>query len=116
MNKFWFPLALVALVSLPEGYAVAQPIAVVNLQPILAGMATPVVLKVDGSAAKCSYMGHVVEVASGTPDARWLIKAEQRTCLKSKAGDLTISSVQALVPLDTLPVKRNSSLRLYLRD
>lgn len=116
MSNYCYRIVLAAFLGLPATYAAADPVIVRNLQGIEAGMASPVVLKVEGSDANCTFMGHLVHLAPGTPDEKWVIKAEQRTCLKSKAGNLTISRVQALVPLNALPIKRNSALSLYMRD
>lgn len=110
-------LILAVMLLLPESHAFAQAsIQVTNLQAITAGMTRPVVLKVVGSPAACTYLGRLVQVRPKDPNSPWVIKAEQRSCLKSKGGDLTIIEVQALVPLPTLPVKQNSELNLFVRD
>lgn len=79
-------------------------------------MTRPIVLKVVGSSAACSFLGRLVQTKPQDPDSAWVLKADQQSCLKSKRGDLSIKNVQALVPLEALPVKPYSQLTLYTRE
>lgn len=95
--------------------AVGATVLVQNLQPITEGMKQPIVLKVTGSDAGCSYLAQLVRRVQSDPTS-WILKSERRSCMKTSGGDLVIMDVQALVPLDKLPIPRNSELTLYQRD
>lgn len=111
----WGQVALAAMIALP-GYATAQTLEVQNLQPITSGMNRIIVLKVVGSASACTYMGKLVQIAAGQPNERWVVKADQRSCLKSARGDMTMARVEALAPINTFPIPKDSNLTLYVRE
>lgn len=103
------------MIALPA-YATAQTLEVQNLQPITVGMKGIVVLKVVGAASTCTYMGKLIQIAVGLPNERWVIKADQRSCLKSARGDMTMARVEALAPINTFPIPKHSNLSLYVRE
>ncbi|RMM39025.1 hypothetical protein ALQ79_200382 [Pseudomonas amygdali pv. lachrymans] len=112
----WRRVALSAMMIALPAYATAQTLEVQNLKPITSGMNGIVVLKVVGSASACTYMGKLVQIAAGQPNERWVVKADQRSCLKSARGDMTMARVEALAPINTFPIPKESNLILYVRE